>query len=212
MVFDISTEDAFARTSEVFHKWDQDDPLIIKGFHVTTSANGCSDLLANGIDPIGSVLSNPDSELSKFLQSYGVAIDISEWKATKQGSILSLNAFPFKRISKLLTRKVSAFLWCSNVEKYGEIHCFPEFLNEMVKEHVLPPTALEEWATKRHAYKIYFAVDVKQIANDCLHPRTATIKEKLLKHIEDRQRKNTTNCEMLFDAVPAACIERIIPL
>ena len=212
MIFDIKTDEALVRTNEILQDWDQATPLLIKGFHITTSSNCCAELSAKGIEPIADVLNNPHSELCSFLQSYGLTIDIINWSVTHKGRTFSLDSRPFKQFSYRLKQKVSAFLWCSQVEKYGVVHLYPEILNEMVDKNILPPTALAEWKANRCAYKICFTVAAEEIASDYLYRYGTQIKDVLAKQIRDRKHLGTNNCEIVLNRVPADCIESIVPL
>lgn len=212
MIFDITTDEALARTGKMLQSWNQDIPLLIKGFHITTSSNCCAELSVKGIEPLADVLNNTNSELNRFLQCYGIAVDAFGGEVIQGGRTFSLSAYPFNQISKLLKRKVSAFLWCSHVDKYGEIHYYPEILNEMVKSNILPKKALAEWKMNRRAYKIYFTVGLNEIAADHVYLHGENARDVLAKQIRDRKHLGTNNCEIVLNRVPAECIESIVPL
>lgn len=212
MIFDITTDEALTRTSEMLQGWAEDTPLLIKGFHITTSADHCAELSVKGIEPLANVLNNTNSELYRFLQSYGIAIDVYRENITQRGRTFPLSSYPFNKISNLLRRKVSVFLWCSHVDKYGEIHLYPEILNELVKQNILPPKALAEWKMNRCAYKVCFTVGSTEIATNYLYLHRENIRDVLAKQIKDRKCLGASNCEIVLDRVPAECIESIILL
>ena len=209
MTYDITTEEKLIETRSNFENFSFEDASIIKGFHVTTSANQCKDILSRGIEPLADVLKNSNSEMSQFLRNYALSFDIDESAVIRNGKSCSLNVYPYGRISHLLKRKVYAFLYCEDVKSYGVVHRYPEILNEMVKNAILPSSSLNSWEESRKAYKISFAVPCDYIDTSYLQINKATMGEYLLKQITNLKISDTTNCEIVFNKIPKEFITNI---
>ena len=85
MIFDITTKEKLIDVESNFASFNFDDESIIKGFHITTSANQCQDILSRGIEPLSAVLKNSNSELSQFLSNYALLFDIDNSVAVING-------------------------------------------------------------------------------------------------------------------------------
>lgn len=209
MIYDITTNEYLSETKLKLIENKSDDAITIRGFHIATSANQCHDIALRGIEPLGDVLNNPYSELSRFLNDYALSFDIDKSMAIRNNFRYSLNEQPYKSISHLLKRKVSVFLFCNNIESYGVIHRFPEIMNEMVDKKVLPPAALKKWEKEKKVYKVSFEVPATYISQSYLQLYKLNIKEYLIKQINDLSKLDTTNSEIVFERIPKNFITNI---
>ena len=151
------------------------DEIEVVVVHLTTSNNGCSTILKNGIIDLCKVYNDTDSELRGFLEKYGVEIliDLHQLKYNEQSFDISFGECPSDDESTeyfawSIGRKfyydftVCGFLAISRRYSYnGNVHKRPEILWDM--DNLLKTNFQEIWEETHQAYEVIFKAPVAQI-------------------------------------------------
>lgn len=143
--------------------------------HVTTSGNGCSSILKNGIIDLRKAYQKSDSELRIFLESKGIDIQLESncLKYNGKNYDISFKARPRYSESEeyaawLVGRKfyydftVCGFFSINDKRPYGgNVHRRPEILWEL--DNLLKTDLQQKWMQSHQAYEIVFKVPFRDI-------------------------------------------------
>lgn len=147
-------------------------------FHITTSANKCSNFRKYGILDLQKSYTCPESELRLFLDENGIQIDVEERTLTYQGRTYDIS---YNRSSPRFGTPEYA-CWCIGRKFYydfttcgflsvwesspygGYVHCRPEILSDI--DGLLNLTLSQDWHLSHEPYEIVAAVQGTDILYD----------------------------------------------
>lgn len=142
--------------------------------HITTSADGCSNIKQHGLLDLRRAYSNEDSELRNFLDSHGVYIDLNKQVLTYRKKQYSISYGPTPADNTIaydcwsIGRKfyydysICGFLSVFEDIPYGgRIHYRPEILDDL--DNLLELNMSQEWHLTHKPYEVISIIDGENI-------------------------------------------------